>query len=409
LLGALWLDHARETPLPAPTGPFAVGRVTYAWTDPAQAELLTPEPSSPRQVLAWIWYPAAPQEGHTAHDAYLPATWQAALARTTGVLLSEFLTRDLSRVRTHSVRDAPLSPRRRSYPVLLMRGGHSALTTDYTTLAEDLASHGYVVLGFDAPYRTFVVVLPDGRVIVRAPRNNAERVGGPERERLAETLVDAWSSDMSFALDHLARLNASDPSGRFTGRLDLEHVGAFGHSLGGAEALQFCHDDARCKAGIDVDGAPFGSVVVDGVRQPFMFLGSDHRDEPAAETRPIEARIRSIFQRVPDGRGLIVTIRGAGHFGFADDVKSRLVMSAMRALGHGRLDGQRQLAISVYWIRTFFDVYLQGAPAERLRRPGDPDVEYGVVELGDPRRPHALPLPPSPTSTAGRRCSPARG
>ncbi len=31
----LWLDHARETTLPTPTGPFAVGRTTYVWSDAA--------------------------------------------------------------------------------------------------------------------------------------------------------------------------------------------------------------------------------------------------------------------------------------------------------------------------------------------------------------------------------------
>ena len=84
---------------------------------------------------------------------------------------------------------------------------------------------------------------------------------------------------MGFALDQLERLNTSDPSGRFLGRLDMQRVGVFGHSLGGATALQFCHDDSRCKAGIDVDGAPLGNVIAEGVTQPFMFLLSDHSGE----------------------------------------------------------------------------------------------------------------------------------
>src|SRR5256885_8123283 len=36
-----------------------------------------------------------------------------------------------------------------------------------------------------------------------------------------------------------------------------------------------CHEDSRCKAGIDIDGAPHGSVVQAGLSQPFMFLLSD--------------------------------------------------------------------------------------------------------------------------------------
>ncbi len=164
-----------------------------------------------------------------------------------GMVLTQLLTRDLSRVRVHSVRDAELSSQQRSYPVVLMRAGLAALTISYTSLAEDLASHGYVVVGFDAPYRSSVVVLPDGKVIARAPQNNAELFSGVEQEKLAIKLVQAWSADMSFALDQLERLNTSDPSGRFLGRLDMQRVGVFGHSMGGATALQFCQtiSDAR--------------------------------------------------------------------------------------------------------------------------------------------------------------------
>jgi predicted dienelactone hydrolase len=122
--------------------------------------------------------------------------------------------------------------------VILMRAGLAGLVTGYPRLAEDLASHGYVVVGFDAPYRSAVVVFPDGQVIVRTPENNADLFTDSEQEHLATRLVEAWSADMSFS--QLEQLNSSDPSGRFRGRLDLQRVGVFGHSLGGATALQFC-------------------------------------------------------------------------------------------------------------------------------------------------------------------------
>jgi predicted dienelactone hydrolase len=261
-----------------------------------------------------------------------------------------------------------------------MRVGLAALTTDYTALAEDLASHGYVVVGFDAPYRSLIVVFPDGRVIARAPQNNADLVSGPQQEQLATNLVQAWSADMRFALDQIERLNASDPSGKFVGRLDMQRVGVFGHSLGGATTLQFCHDDARCKAGIDVDGAPLGSVIGEGVTQPFMFLLSDHRSESNAETRPVEANIRSIYDRLPGDRRLQITIRGGNHYMFSDNgamLKSPLVMRLMRALGIVRVDGRRQVAVTAHYISAFFDIYLKGAPASKLQsQPEYPEIEY---------------------------------
>ena len=379
LLGLLLLDHSRETTLPAPTGPFTVGRTTFAWNDPAHADPLAPKPGQ-RELLAWIWYPAAPRQPSQPFDDYLPAPWRAAIQRQLGTLLTQFLTRDLSRVRAHSIRDAEVSPQQSSYPVVFMRAGLAALTADYTALAEDLASHGYVVVGFDAPYRSFVVVFPDGRVVARASQNNADLVSGPQLEQLANKLEQAWSADLGFALDQLERLNASDPSGRFLGRLDLQRVGVFGHSLGGAVALQFCHDDARCKAGIDVDGLPLGNVITAGVTQPFMFLLSDHRGERETETRPVEANIRSIYDRLPGDRRLEIVIRGANHFGFSDDgamLKVPLVMSVLQALNIVHLDGRRQIAVTAHYLSTFFDVYLKGVPASKLESQSDyPEAEY---------------------------------
>jgi predicted dienelactone hydrolase len=384
LLGLMWLDHKRETLLPAPSGPFAVSRTTYVWSDPAHPDPMAPQPGTKRELLVWIWYPAAPRQPSQTVDDYLPAPWRTALERQSGALLTQFLTRDLSRVRTHSIRDAEVAPQQRSYPIVFMRAGLAALTTDYTTLAEDLASHGYVVVGFDAPYRSFVVVFPDGRVITRAPQNNADLVSGPAQEQLANKLAQAWSADMGFALDQLEQLNTSDPSGRFLRRLDMQRVGVFGHSLGGATALQFCHDDSRCKAGIDVDGAPLGSVVSDGVIQPFMFLLSDHKGESDAgqpeAIRQAGANIHSIYDRLPNDRRLMIVIRGAGHYRFSDDgamLKSPLVMRVLRTVGVVRLDGRRQVALTAHYISTFFDVYLKGAPASQLRsQPEYPEIEY---------------------------------
>jgi dienelactone hydrolase len=378
LLGFMWLDHFRETTLPEPTGPFAVGRTTYAWSDVAQSRV--PEPGTKRELIAWIWYPAPPPQPSRAAVDYLPAQWRSAVEHQRGKLLTQILTRDLSRVRTHSVSDAKVSDQQPSYPVVVMRAGLSGLVAGYTSLAEDLASHGYVVVGFDAPYRSSVVVFPDGRVIERAPQNNLDALGGAEQEQRAIALVQEWSADIGFALDQLERLNASDPSGKFQGRLDMQRVGVFGHSLGGATALQFCHDDTRCKAGIDVDGAPLGNVITEVVTQPFMFLLSDHGRESDAETRVVMANIRSIYDRQPGDRRLEIVLRGANHYMFSDDgamLKSPPVMRVLRVLGIVRLDGRRQVALTTHYISTFFDVYLKGAPASELQsQPKYPEIDY---------------------------------
>ena len=379
LLGMLWFEHRVETNLPLPTGSFAVGRTTYTWIDDARDDPLAPAPGIKRELVVWIWYPSRHQASASRTEDYLPAPWRTAVERYRGELISGLLDRDYARVRTHSLRDAQISPRLPLYPIVIMRAGLAALTTEYTALAEDLASHGYVVVGFDAPYRTQVVVLPDGRVVYRSAQNDPEISGGLEGERIAGKLVLAWTSDMGFVFDRLQRLNASTPAGRFAGRLDLSRVGVFGHSMGGATAAQFCHDDARCKAGIDIDGAPYGSVIRDGIKQPFMFLMSDHGDASDPDSRRIEANIQSIYDKLPPASRLHIMIRGANHYDFSDGavVKSQVVLRMLHWLGIVGIDGRRQLAITAYCVHSFFDRYLKPDGAAQFKIPSSryPEIE----------------------------------
>jgi dienelactone hydrolase len=381
LLGSLWLEHRTAVTLPTPTGTFAVGRALYDWADDETLDTLAPVPGTKRELLVWIWYPSAAGQS-VAMDDYLPAQMQAA-AKPNGGLL-RLLTRDLAKVHGHSSRDSDVSPQPRSYPVVIMRAGASAEVWNYSTLAEDLASHGYVVVGFDAPYRTYSVVFPDGRVMRRTPENNPELCEDQEQAqqaRCVNKVLTAWTADIAFVLDQLERLNVSDPTGKFTGRLDMTRVGVFGHSFGGAQAAQFCSLDSRCKAGIDVDGSLHGSVIQAGIHKPFMFLLSGQGDFSSdAEIRQIQADIQSVYDRLPaDGR-LRISIRGANHFLFSDDgalLKSHIVLRTLRAFGVVGIDGRRQLAVTVYCVHSFFDAYLKGTSVSRLNisSPLYPEIE----------------------------------
>ena len=369
-IAALWLEHRSNLILPVPTGPFAIGRSLYDWRDDTGFDALAPAPGTKRELLVWIWYPAEAAQPGAAMDDYVPASVRAPDGRVGGAWIFRLLTRDLSKVHGHSARDAAVSSRQRSYPVVIMRAGASAEVMNYSTLAEDLASHGYVVVGFDAPYRTFDVVFPDGRVIARTPENNPELVSGEELTRRANKLLAAWTADTAFVLDRLERWNASDPSGKFTGRLDMTRVGAFGHSFGGATAAQFCSQDARCKAGIDVDGSLHGSVIQAGIHKPFLFVLSGHGDfSSGAETRQIMAGIQSVYDRLPPEGRLRIAIRGANHFTFSDDgalLKSSLLRGMLRLFGKLGIDGRRQLAVTAYCVHSFFDAHLKGENASRL-------------------------------------------
>ena len=52
-------------------------------------------------------------------------------------------------------------------------------------------------------------------------------------------------------------------------------------------------------------------------------------------------------------------------------------MRALRMLGIVRLDGRRQVAVTAHCVHSFFDVYLNEAPASELRSLLEcPEIEF---------------------------------
>jgi hypothetical protein len=54
VLGWLWFDHGRVTTLPAPTGSYQVGRVTYDWTDGARLNPYAPVAGTKQELAVWV-------------------------------------------------------------------------------------------------------------------------------------------------------------------------------------------------------------------------------------------------------------------------------------------------------------------------------------------------------------------
>jgi predicted dienelactone hydrolase len=363
-------DHVS---LPAPTGPYAVGREAFDWTDEERVDPFAPEAGTKRSLTGYIWYPAVAASAPRA--AYVPREILSALARQANPAAADLARRytiDQANVTSHALERAPLLPGKQRRPVLLMKPGKGGLVLQYATLAEELASHGYIVAGSDSPYTTPVVMHEDGRIAVRnargspsdtAPGQTSELAPGQPND-LSVPVVNTWAADNAFILDRLTTLDR-DRSSRFHQRLDLRAVGAFGHSMGGAAAMQFCKDDVRCRASVNMDGALWGDVAVDGLRTPALFIFSDRplldRGNPDNAGHPLIAAIDRIRANLPNRNNLVV-VRGSRHYNFAD---SSLLNDSDFARGIdmlGPIDPARGIALTRTLVRGFFDRHLRNSP-----------------------------------------------
>jgi len=150
----------------------------------------------------------------------------------------------------------------------------------------------------------------------------------------------------------------------------VQKIAMVGHSLGGATAAQFCRDDARCKAGVDIDGVVFPDVSEKGMNKPFFILLGGHSLENGEDVRQALAGLTSLYDHLPPETRLQMTITGANHFNFSDIgfLKSRGVQQTFQFLGLMKMDVTQQAALTSLYVRTFLDVHLMGAPADELQK-----------------------------------------
>ena len=355
------------SPLPAPTGSFSVGRTHFDWTDDAR-----PDPENlngHREIVAWAWYPAS--SGPTGEPAaWMPGSWA-------GNFWSDFIQgrpdslggvteATIGALRTHGYDEAPLPPGSDTYPIVLFAPGLGTSSLEYAGLLEDVASHGYVVVGIVPTYVARFAVFADGRVVAGrdVPAIATTKAVRPTTEvalRQFAEVVDLARHDLSFALDQLARLNA-DRSSRFRGRLDVTRVGAVGHSLGGAAALQVTHEDPRIRGVVDIDGSPIWAAT-GALAKPLLVL--------SAASTPLSYDA-ALSGATP---GLHLRITGTVHT-FSSDV--RVVLAPRIAPAQGSIDPVRAIAITGVYTTAFFDRYLRGAAADLLKGPSPryPEVVF---------------------------------
>ncbi len=318
--------------LPAPTGTHAVGTFATMWLDPARTDSST---SAPRPVRIQMWYPAArnPELGRASYAPDVDSSGS-----------------DYGRLLAGVAPHASWRPRFEQgippAPVVVFSTGRSMAAYDYTSLAEDLASHGYVVVGVNSPGLSRMTnaqgepipPLPAPPLAVLQHFDQADRYFDP--------MVRDVDADLRFVLAHLASANRSDSL--LAGHLDLRRFAMMGHSNGALAASRACAENNWCQAFVGIEGTQTREIRKQGTRKPYLLLISD-----ASLGYDVEGVYRETGTH-PRSRYTAVIVKGAGHNTFTD------LLLVRPTLFHYAIAPGRGVEITRAAVRAFLDANLLG-------------------------------------------------
>ncbi|MFF3330506.1 alpha/beta hydrolase family protein [Streptomyces sp. NPDC002888] len=342
--------------LPRPTGSHPVGRRTLHLVDRHRTDPWVPTAGN-RELMVSVSYPARSANGSPA--AYMTADEARHLVEARG-LSGIVPASTVAGTRTYGQISAPPAPGR--FPLVLLSPGFSMPRSTLTSLADDLASRGYVVASVDHAYESVGTEFPGGRLLTCAA---CEQVGTrPEKA----AVVRGRAKDMSFVIDELTNRQGTELSRV----IDPRRIGIAGHSIGGATAATTMAIDDRVRAGADLDGDFYACPAGAGLGQrPFMMLGAESTHSP-----------KSVDTDWPDAWSHLngwkrwLTATGAEHFSFTDlpYLAGQLGLSDPAV----PLSGERGWHITRDYVAAFFDLHLRGIPQPILDGPttSHPEIAF---------------------------------
>lgn len=360
--------------LPPPSGSFAVGTTSWYLRDELRPEAITADSTDVRELMVQVWYPAVP-EAKDIHPYMHP---KLAITLVENYGLPEFVLSHFDLIQTHASQDVPVALEEDIFPTIIFSPGYMSHSSMYTAQLEALASHGYIILAIDYTYETPLSIFSENDLRFFNPeytdvwRNASwDKVEtnitafkeatsiATKRQYVKQYLfhvpytarVDNWTTDVSFVIDQLQSRQQLPDHSLFS-KIDIDNIGAMGHSVGGATSAVACATDNRIKAGINLDGSQWGSLMNNTIAQPFLWITADVN--LPSSTIEIDS---FIYNQVSEGDFYHLSVAQATHSNFYD---LSLWSKYAPLTQTGAIDGHKMIEITNRCSVAFFDKHLKG-------------------------------------------------
>lgn len=260
-----------------------------------------------------------------------------------------------------------------TFPLVVFSHGAFGYRGSNLSTYQNLASNGYVVCSIDHSYHSSFAEHTDGSstlVNMDFMSDAINITNGLYDEKTSYDKTHEWlqlrTADMNFILDEIL----NDESGKMpeviSSRINLDKIGLFGHSLGGATAAQLGRTRPDVDAVAVIDGTMFGEEVAfenglavlnaDPYPVPLLNLYNEDHYNGAKQEGLSYDNLSASAHAV---EAYDVVIRGSGHLNFTDLPLFSPALASM--LGTGSVDSRYCVETMNQIVLEFFNHTLKGA------------------------------------------------
>jgi len=266
------------------------------------------------------------------------------------------------------------------YPlVVFSHGAFGYSGSNYSTFAE-LASNGYVVASIGHSYHAFFTKDTSGKITTTNfdfinDVNAVNDLNDPEQEYYqTREWMNLRVADEHFVLDTIKTIANANNAGAPFSMINLDHIGLFGHSLGGASSAQLARERNDIDAVINLDGSMLGEeigfengrIVLNDAPYPAPLLNIYAEDHYNNAMELVGDRYSNFYASRNAVCAYEVIFKDAGHLNFTDLPLFSPMLARM--LGVGAIDARYCIEKTNSLVLEFFDCYLKGADVPKFEK-----------------------------------------